>query len=145
MADEVEILQGEVFSDHRGEIYSLNDFGFEGVKRTYLIHHPDKSVIRGWHAHKHERKWFYCIKGGWTLGLVRIDDWDNPSSALEPLIFRLSDKESKLICVPAGFANCLKANCDDAIIQVFSDVPLPEAYGDSWRYDSSLWVDWSKY
>ena len=145
MAERIEIIEGEIFSDHRGEIYSLNNFEFEDVKRAYIIHHPDKSVIRGWHAHKHERKWFYCIKGEWTLGLIKIDDWDSPSPSLIPNIINLTDKDSKLICVPAGYANCLKAKNDDAIIQVFSDVPLPEAYGDSWRYDSSLWIDWSEF
>ncbi len=145
MAERIEIIEGEIFSDHRGEIYSLNNFEFEDVKRAYIIHHPDKSVIRGWHAHKHERKWFYCIKGEWTLGLIKIDDWDSPSPSLIPTIINLTDKDSKLICVPAGYANCLKAKNDDAIIQVFSDVPLPEAYGDSWRYDSSLWIDWSEF
>lgn len=109
MAERIEIIEGEIFSDHRGEIYSLNNFEFEDVKRAYIIHHPDKSVIRGWHAHKHERKWFYCIKGEWTLGLIKIDDWDSPSPSLIPTIINLTDKDSKLICVPAGYANCLKA------------------------------------
>lgn len=145
MAEQIEIIEGEIFSDHRGDIFSLNNFNFEGIRRTYIIHHPDKSVIRGWHAHKHERKWFYCIKGEWTLGLVKIDDWDTPSPSLVPTIINLTDSKSKLVCVPAGYANCLKAKNDDAIIQVFSDVSIPEAYEDSWRYNSSLWIDWSEF
>jgi dTDP-4-dehydrorhamnose 3,5-epimerase len=140
---EIKVIRGEIFRDYRGQISSLNNFHFEDVKRTYIIHHPDISVIRGWHAHQHERKWFYCIKGKFSVALVKIDNWENPSRDLKPEIFHLSDEESLLVCVPAGYANCLKAHTPDAIIMVLSDVPLPEAYSDSWRYDNRLWVDWS--
>lgn len=140
----IETIQGEIFRDFRGRINSLNEFHFEGVKRTYIIYHPDPSVVRGWHGHQHERKWFYCIKGAWTVALVEIDDWENPSKDLKPTVVELSEDDSKLICVPAGYANCLKAHKPDSVMQVFSDVPLPEAYGDSWRYEPSMWMDWNK-
>ncbi len=141
----IKIIEGEIFRDHRGTISSLNEFHFEGVRRTYLIHHPDASVVRGWHAHRHERKWFYCVKGSFTLALVEIDDWEHPSQALEAQIFELSEERSRLVCVPAGYANCLKARTDGAVMLVLSDKTLDEALGDSWRYDASMWVDWSKY
>ena len=141
----VKIIEGEIFRDHRGQISSLNEFHFDGVRRTYIIHHPDASVVRGWHAHPHERKWFYCIKGNFTLALVEIDDWENPSRELEAQIFELSEERSRLVCVPAGYANCLKAGTDSSVMLVLSDKTLDEAIDDSWRYDSSMWVDWSKY
>lgn len=143
--DTVKIVDGEIFTDHRGTIRSLNNFLFENIKRTYIIHHPEPSIIRGWHGHMHERKWFYCLKGAWTLALVKIDDWTNPSPDLVPQVFQLNENESKLICVPAGYANCLKAHSPESIIQVFSDVPIPEAYNDSWRYNSELWMNWSNF
>lgn len=142
---EIKIIQGEIFNDHRGQISSLNNFHFEGVRRCYIIHHPDASVVRGYHAHQFERKWFYCIKGAFTLALVKIDNWENPSKDLVPEIFELSDKQSCIICVPAGYANCLKAHTPDSIMEVFSDKTLDEALGDSWRYDKDMWVDWSQY
>lgn len=145
MMSEVKIIEGEIFTDYRGQISSINSFRFEGVKRSYIIHHPDVSIIRGWHAHQHERKWFYCIKGGFTLGLVKIDNWEDPSDSLIPEIFNLSENKSQLICVPAGYANCLKAISDNSILLVLSDVPLPKAYEDSWRYNFDKWIDWSKY
>jgi dTDP-4-dehydrorhamnose 3,5-epimerase len=142
--DKIKVIEGEIFRDGRGQISSLNNFHFEDVKRTYIIHHPDISVIRGWHAHQHERKWFYCIKGKFSVALVKIDNWDNPSKDLKAEIFHLSDDVSQLVCVPAGYANCLKAHTPNAIMLVLSDVTLPEAYSDSWRYDCNLWVDWTK-
>lgn len=141
---DIKVIQGEVFSDERGVITSLNDFHLEGVCRTYYIHHPDESVVRGWHGHQYERKWFYCIKGRFSVAIVKPDDWDNPSPDLKPEVFHLTEEDSKIVCVPAGRANCLKAHEPGSIMQVFSDKVLPDAYADSWRYDKTMWVDWDE-
>ena len=143
MAD-VKVIDGEIFRDQRGQISSLNAFRFPGVERFYFIHHPDTSVIRGWHGHQHEKKWFYCVKGAFTIGLVEIDDWENPSPELKAQKYRLTEQESKIICVPEGYANCIKASIPGSILLVFSGKTLPEAYSDSWRYDSKLWITWSE-
>lgn len=143
--EDIKIVEGQIFTDHRGRISSLNDFRFDGVQRCYTIYHPDASVIRGWHGHKYEKKWFYCLKGSFTLALVRIDDWERPDPNLQPSIFRLSDQKSEIICVPEGYANCLKAGEPDSLLLVYSGKILSEALLDSWRYDSGLWVDWSRY
>lgn len=140
---EIKVISGEIFRDERGQISSLNEFHFEGVRRTYIIHHPDASVVRGWHAHQFERKWFYCIKGSFSVALVKVDNWENPSSDLKAEVFHLTAEESRIVCVPAGYANCLKAHEPGSIMQVFSDKVLPEALGDSWRYDKFMWVDWN--
>jgi dTDP-4-dehydrorhamnose 3,5-epimerase len=133
-------IDGEIFNDHRGQIVSLNNFDLEPVRRTYTIHHPDPSVIRGWHAHKHERKWFHCIKGSFTLMLVEVDCFENPSPNLKPEVFHLSEKESCVLCVPTGYANCIFATEADSILQVWSDVRFPEpAIHDSWRWPVEMW------
>ena len=141
---EVKIIQGEIFRDERGQISSLNDFRFPGVERFYFIHHPDSSVIRGWHGHQHEKKWFYCVKGAFTIGLVEIDDWESPSPDLKAQKYHLTEQESRIICVPEGYANCIKASIPGSVLLVFSGKTLPEAYSDSWRYDSKLWITWSE-
>ena len=143
MAD-VKVIQGEIFQDARGQISSLNAFRFPGVERFYLIHHPDISVIRGWHGHKAEKKWFYCVKGAFTIGLVEIDDWEHPSPELKAQKYHLTEADSKIICVPEGYANCIKASVPGSVLLVFSGKTLPEAYADSWRYDNKLWITWEK-
>ena len=143
MAD-VKIIDGEIFRDQRGQISSLNAFRFPGIERFYFIHHPDTSVIRGWHGHQHEKKWFYCVKGAFTIGLVEIDNWENPSPELKAQKYHLTEQESKIICVPEGYANCIKASIPGSILLVFSGKTLPEAYSDSWRYDNKLWITWSE-
>ena len=132
---EVKTIQGEIFTDYRGQISSLNDFVFEGVERFYFIHYPDKNVVRGWHGHQHEKKWFYCVKGSFTIALVQIDNWKQPSTDLVADIIPLSEKDSKIVCVPEGYANGIKAGEDGSILLVFSGKRVPEAYADSWRYD----------
>jgi len=138
----IKVIEGEIFNDNRGQIRSLNSFDFEGIKRMYTIFQRDVNIVRGWHGHKFERKWFYCIQGAFTLALVAPDDWENPSRTLEPNLFQISSSESKIVAVPAGFANCLKATVPDSSIMVFSDKTIQEARDDSWRYDSSMWVNW---
>ena len=120
----ITLLSGEIFKDHRGQISSLNDFRFDGVERVYFIHHPDASVVRGWHGHQHEKKWFYCVKGGFTE------------------VYHLSEARSEILCVPEGYANCLKATEPGSVLLVFSGKILEEALLDSWRYDKELWMDW---
>ncbi len=142
---DIKVIKGEIYKDQRGQISSINNFRFSGVERVYTIHHPDVSVVRGWHAHQFEKKWFYCIKGRFSIGLVKLDNWDNPSPDLKADIIKLRDDNSKIICVPEGYANCIKAQEKDSILLVLSGKILEEALLDSWRYDSSMWVDWSKY
>jgi dTDP-4-dehydrorhamnose 3,5-epimerase-like enzyme len=142
---EIKVVEGEIFFDERGKISSLNNFIFEEVQRIYFIYHPDQTIIRGWHGHKNEKKWFYCVKGEFVIGIVKPDDWENPSPELKPEIFNLSETKSEIICVPEGYANSIKAISDNSILLVLSGKKVPEAYSDSWRYDKSLWIDWSKY
>ena len=143
MAD-VKIIDGEIFRDQRGQISSLNAFRFPGVERFYFIHHPDTSVIRGWHGHQYEKKWFYCVKGAFTIGLVEIDDWENPSPELKAQKYHLTEQESRIICVPEGYVSCIKASIPNSILLVFSGKTLPEAYSDSRRFDNKLWISWNE-
>ena len=142
----VEIVEGEIFRDTRGRIASLNNFSFDLVRRVYFITHPDTSVIRGWHGHKLERKWFYCVKGAFTIGLVEIDDWEAPSKELKPQIIRISEQKSEIICVPAGFASCIIADVPNSTLMVLSGKTLKDAMAvpDSYRFDPNYWFDWSK-
>lgn len=142
---DVKVLQGEIFQDHRGKIASLNNFCFDGIKRSYFINHPDISVIRGWHGHKLERKWFYCLHGEFTIALVQIDNWEKPSPNLKAKFFHLSDSDSKIVCVPAGYANCIKAETANSILMVLSDKTMAEAaaLNDSYRYEADYFFKWS--
>lgn len=137
----VKIVRGEVFEDSRGRISSLNDFRFDGVGRVYFIRNADTSVLRGWHGHKLEQKWFYCVKGRFTIGLVEIDNWENPSRELKPEIHHLSDSESRIVNAPAGFASCIRAEEADSVLMVLSGKTFQEAQAvpDSYRFNQNYW------
>ena len=139
---EIKIIKGGIAQDHRGQISHVNSLDMDDIKRFYVIHHDSTEVIRAWHAHQFEKKWFYCVKGSFTLALVRVDNWENPSSNLRPEIFHLTADCSEVICVPEGYANGLKATIPDSIMLVYSNKILDEAVKDSWRYDSQMWMEW---
>ena len=141
MAD-IKVIVGGISIDERGKITYVNDFDMTKIKRFYIIHHHDIDTVRAWQAHQHEKKWFYCLKGSFTTAFVKIDNWENPSINLKPEIFNLSEKESKVICIPEGYANGIKANEPNSILMVFSDKILSEAVNDSWRYDKNMWMNW---
>ena len=140
---DIKVIQGEFFEDHRGIITSMNHLSFEAIERFYVIKHDNTQVVRGWHAHQFEKKWFYCLKGAFKMAFVKIDNWEQPSKDLVPEVFHLSEDESKIICVTEGYANCLQALSDDAQLLVFSGKTYPECLSDSWRYEVNYWGEWN--
>lgn len=142
---DIKVVEGGISIDERGAISHVNDFKMTDVERFYVIHQHDTSVIRAWHGHQYEKKYFYVLKGTFTLAFVKVDNWENPSLDLKPQIFTASSKKSEIICVPEGYANGLKANEPESILLVFSNKVLSEAVNDSWRYDKNMWMDWNKF
>lgn len=142
---EIKIVEGGISVDYRGQISHVNDLDMKEIERFYIIHQNDPSIIRAWHAHQFEKKWFYVIKGSFTMAFVKVDNWENPSPELQPEIFQMSAAESKILCLPEGYANGIKANEPDSLLLVYSNKILSVAVNDSWRYDKNMWVDWSKY
>ncbi len=140
--DKIKIIGGGIFIDSRGQISHVNDWDMSEIERFYIIHHSDISVVRAWHAHQFEKKWFYAVKGSFTTAFVKIDDWENPSLDLVPEIYQLTADDSRILYVPEGYANGIKANEPDSILLVYSNKKLSVALNDSWRYDKDMWMDW---
>ncbi len=138
------LLDGEIFSDERGFISSLNSLDFEGIERIYFIRNHSVSIVRGWHGHKVEKKWFYCVEGEFEIALVQPDDWENPSKNLTPQIFKLNSKKSQILIVPGGYANCIRTTKENSVLMVLSGSKFEDCHEDSWRYDNKLWVNWNK-
>lgn len=139
---EIQIIKGGISIDYRGQISHVNDLNMSEIERFYVIHQKDTAVVRAWHAHRYEKKWFYVVKGTFTLAFVKIDDWYNPSLDLKPEIFQLSAKDSEVLYIPEGYANGIKAIEPNSILLVFSNKILSVAVKDSWRYEPHLWMDW---
>jgi dTDP-4-dehydrorhamnose 3,5-epimerase len=134
-----EIIQGGTHEDARGRLTFFNDFNLKEVKRFYVIQHPDTEVVRAWQGHKIEQKWFYVLAGSFKVGLVRPDDWENPSADLPTQEFLLSSEKNEILHIPGGFANGFKALEANSRMMVFSDFSMGEAGSDDWRFDRGLW------
>ena len=53
---DIKFIEGGIFTDYRGHISHVNDLDMQEIKRFYIIHQKDTSIIRAWHAHQHEKK-----------------------------------------------------------------------------------------
>lgn len=140
----IKFVQGGISEDYRGKISHVNDLDMTEIRRFYVIHQHDTLIIRAWHGHQHERKWFYCVKGAFTLAFVKVDNWEMPSPDLQAEIYHLSADESRVLYIPAGYANGIRADELDSELLVFSDKILSVAVNDSWRYDKNMWVEWER-
>jgi dTDP-4-dehydrorhamnose 3,5-epimerase-like enzyme len=133
------IIQGGIFSDHRGSISYVNDFSFKEIERFYIISNSDENPIRGWQGHKLDAKNFYCINGSFKIHFVKIDSWENPSKDLSIETVIVSASESKIIHIPAGYANAIQSLEKDSKLISFSILPLANVSEDDVRYDSNYW------
>lgn len=137
------LIKGNHHSDERGSVSFINDFDMTPLKRMYTIQHPSTSIVRAWQAHKIESKYFKCIQGRFLVAAVAIDNWDSPSTHLKPKTFILDAQNTEILCIPGGHANGFKALEADAQLLVFSDMDLESAKDDQFRFDASLWMDWT--
>lgn len=140
-----ELLIGGIYTDERGELLYNNNFDLTPVKRMYIIRHPDTSVVRAWQGHQQEHKYFQCIKGSFVVAWKKIDDFARPNMNFDAEYVILSDSENKVLSVPAGYANGLKALIPGSEIMVFSDHALGASLDDKIRFNKDWWLDWSRF
>jgi dTDP-4-dehydrorhamnose 3,5-epimerase-like enzyme len=133
------IIQGGNFSDHRGTISYVNDFSFKDIERFYVISNSDENPIRAWQGHKLDTKNFYCISGSFKIHFIKIDNWENPSKNLEIETVFVSVAESKIVHIPAGYANAIQSLEKDSKLISFSTLPLVNVKDDDVRYSSDYW------
>ena len=134
------LIQGGNFSDHRGTLSYVNDFSFKDIERFYIISNSDTHPVRAWQGHKLDAKNFYCLSGSFRIHYVKIDNWENPSKdlAIETVILTVS--ESKMLHIPAGYANAIESLEPDSKLISFSTLPLSNVSEDDVRYDANYWM-----
>nr|WP_315223147.1 WxcM-like domain-containing protein [uncultured Flavobacterium sp.] len=133
------VIQGGNFSDHRGTISYVNDFSFKDIERFYIISNSDENPIRAWQGHKLDAKNFYCLNGSFKIHFIKIDNWDNPSKDLRIETIFVSASESKIVHIPAGYANAIQSLEKDSKLMSFSTLPLANVKEDDVRYESDYW------
>lgn len=133
------IIAGGNFSDHRGTISYVNNFSFKDIERFYIISNSDENPIRAWQGHKLDAKNFYCIKGSFKIHFINIDNWENPSKDLVIETVKVSEFESKIVHIPAGYANAIESLESNSKLISFSTLPLENVKEDDVRYAIDYW------
>lgn len=134
------IIQGGDFSDHRGTISYVNDFSFKDIERFYIISNSEENPIRAWQGHKLDAKNFYCLNGAFKIHFVKVDNWENPSSDLIIETVLVSEGDSKIVHIPAGYANAIESLRSNSKLISFSTLPLANVTDDDVRYPSNYWM-----
>lgn len=134
------IIQGGNFSDHRGTISYVNDFSFKDVERFYIISNSEENPIRAWQGHKLDAKNFYCLSGSFKIHFIKIDNWENPSKDLVVETVFVTASESKIVHIPAGYANAIESLEEGSKLLSFSTLPLDRTTEDDVRFDCDMWT-----
>ena len=142
MKDRLQVLNGGLAVDDRGEVAFVNEFSFEDVKRFYMVTNHKRGFIRAWHAHKHEAKYVTAVCGAAIVGAVKIDDWQQPSKNLPVQRHVISSKKPQVVYIPAGYANGFMSLTSDLKLMFFSPCTLEDSAKDDVRYDARYWDIW---
>ncbi|URM37346.1 WxcM-like domain-containing protein [Flavobacterium anhuiense] len=134
------IIEGGKFSDHRGSISYVNDFSFIDIERFYIISNSKENPIRAWQGHRLDAKNFYCLSGSFNIHFIKIDIWENPSKDLIIETVFVSESESKIVHIPAGYANAIESLEENSKLISFSTLPLANVSDDDVRYPSDYWL-----
>jgi dTDP-4-dehydrorhamnose 3,5-epimerase-like enzyme len=137
--DKPTIIEGGFFEDDRGSLSFVNDFKFDKIERFYMISNSDTKPLRAWQGHKYDEKNFFCVQGSFKISFVLIDDWENPSKLLKVKSHIINAYESKIIHIPAGYANAILSLESNSKLISFSTLPLDEVKNDDVRFESNMW------
>ncbi len=107
-------------------------------KRAYVVVNYGRGVVRGFHFHEHEWKYFFVANG--AAKFVAID----PNEPREQYVFVASARKPGLVVVPPYYANGSVSLEDQTIIVCLSSSTFDESIADDKRYDPFTWGDlWS--
>lgn len=130
------------FTNNLGKLLFCNDLLLIKYKRLYFIRHSDTNAVRAWQGHPLEGKCFLPVQGKFLVCWVKIDDFNNPSKELIAESIILDSSSRKIIEIPKGYANGLKALEPNSEILVLSELELQDSLKEKIRYDPNLWYNW---
>ena len=136
------LVEGQIRVDDRGSVSFINDFDFQGVKRSYLVSNHRRGFVRAWHAHRKEAKYVTVVQGAAVVAAVKIDNWEAPSITSKVHRYALSSANPGVLFIPAGYANGFMSLTEDAKLMFFSTSTLDESKGDDIRSDARYWDPW---
>jgi dTDP-4-dehydrorhamnose 3,5-epimerase len=129
-AEAAELLEVECKLDDRGFLYqiygNLKD-GLPEIKRVYVVGNHSKGVVRGFHKHQGEYKYYFAVSGSAKF-LVAAKRGTLTS-------FILSPKRPAVLVVPPGLFHGWVSLDDDTVIVGMSNYTLEESEKDDVRMD----------
>jgi dTDP-4-dehydrorhamnose 3,5-epimerase len=140
-----ELIQGYRFADSRGELDFFNSFDLSEIVRMYRIKPADTNIIRAWQGHRHEQKWFYCLKGSFVVNLLPLSEFTGDPVGNSPQIYTLQADLQQILRIPGGYVNGFRAIDSDSELLVFSNMTLEDSKADDYRFDLEDWPFKEKY
>jgi dTDP-4-dehydrorhamnose 3,5-epimerase len=133
------LIEGGVAVDDRGRVSFANDFGFDGIKRFYMIENFSTGTIRAWHGHRREAKYVLVVSGAALVAAVVLDNLKKPNKKNFVSRFVLSEFKPSLIYIPPGYANGFKALAANTKIIFFSTATVEGSKDDDYRFPYDYW------
>lgn len=134
-------IEYPVFADDRGTfapfINGLKEIAPASVtvKRLYYVCNDSKGVVRGFHYHKKEWKFFVIVSG--SAKFVAL----NPNKPEDKYQFVSSARKNNLIIIPPFYANGWVSLSDNTILVCGSSATTQESLKDDNRFDPYKWGD----
>jgi dTDP-4-dehydrorhamnose 3,5-epimerase-like enzyme len=139
------LVEVEVSSDDRGCFIPFSHAVARDLsahapvpKRAYVVYNYGRGVIRGFHFHA--REWKYFFVAGGAAKFVAID----PEDPRDRHVFVASIRRPGVVIVPPGYANGWVSLEDQTTVVCLSSATFEESLADDTRYDPLTWGDvWS--
>lgn len=128
------LIIGNRHSDTRGILLYNNDFDASLIKRIYVIENENIDIKRGWQGHQIEQRWFSAMSGRFKIQLIKIDNWEKPSTDLEIFTYLIDSEKLDVIHVPSGYISSIQSLEHHSKLLVMADYLLEETK-DEYRYD----------
>jgi dTDP-4-dehydrorhamnose 3,5-epimerase-like enzyme len=128
-----EILTASAFQDQRGMLNAFVGFDLKPIVRMYAIEPANTNIIRAWHGHFKERKWFYAASGSFEVQTIPINASGKADSS-QRRKWVLSATEASVLSIPGGYMNGFKALEASSRLLVFSDFDLEASKADDIRF-----------
>jgi len=125
-----ELVPIDVKIDDRGFLYQIygNIGNYPPIKRVYVVGNHSRGVIRGFHKHLGEYKFFFVVSGGAKFVVERDE-----GSVLDNYV--LSAKQPSVLVIPPGHFHGWVSLADDTTIIGMSNYTLAESEKDDMRKD----------